>query len=67
MDIEDRIFELFGEDKTGLEIVAQIVAEFGVDDREAWGLTLKVHKERGTPRQARTRQAIERLGKIRFV
>lgn len=67
MDIEDRIFELFGEDKIGMEIASQIVAEFGIDDREAWDLILKVYKERGTPRQVRTSQAIERLGKIRFV
>jgi hypothetical protein len=67
MNIEDRIFELFGEDKAGLEIAPQIVAEFGVDDRSAWDLIIKVHKERGTPRRVRTRQAIEQLRMIRFV
>lgn len=67
MGIEDRIFELFGEGAIFLDIAPRVMAEFGVDEREAWDLMSKVFRERGTPQQIRTRRAIEALGRIRFV
>lgn len=67
MNAEDRIFEMLGEDKDAPEIVDAVVAEFGLTRDEAREMGLKVIKERGTPRLARAREAIDRLGEIRFV
>lgn len=67
INVEDRIFELLGEDKDAPEIIDTVMAEFGLTWDEAKEMGLKVIRERGTPRLARAREAIDRLGRIRFV
>lgn len=63
LDIEDRIFELFGE--AGLmnsERVTIVVREYGVTRSEAWDALTKVFEERRTPNLVAIRAAIERMG-----
>lgn len=67
MDIEDRIFELTGQMAVGRKIVDAVVAEYGVDRKTAWDLYVKVRTERGSPNMVALREAIDRLGQIRFI
>jgi hypothetical protein len=67
MDIEDRIFELTGEEVDASKIFTTVVDEYGVDRETARNLYVKVQRERGTPHSVRTREAINRLGRIRFI
>jgi hypothetical protein len=67
MTIEDRIFELTGEVFDGSEVITTVVEEYGVDRETARNLYVKVRHERGTPQRVRTREAIARLGRIRFI
>jgi hypothetical protein len=62
-DIEDRIFEMLGRDMW----TPDIAAELGMKPREALPLVLKVIDERGTPRLARARRAIDHLATIRVI
>lgn len=66
MDIEQRIFELYGEPMTMREITKAVMEEFGISRDEARKLQLKVLDERGTPNLAAAKEAIEGLRAIRF-
>ena len=61
IDIEQRIFELLGENLLTFEIAA----ELGMTPKEALPLILKVIEERGTPNLAAARRAIDHLATIR--
>jgi hypothetical protein len=67
MNIEDRIFELTGQEAIGERVMDRIVEEYGVDRSTAANLYVKVVTERGTPSRVATREAIERLGRISFI
>lgn len=67
MDIEDRIFELYGERLTSGVILDRVVAEYGISHAEAVATARKVVRERGTPGLAALRRHIERLGQISVV
>jgi hypothetical protein len=67
MDIEDRIFELTGQEAIGEKVMDRIVEEYGVDPKTAADLYYKVRVERGTPSRVATKEAIARLGRIRFI
>lgn len=67
MDIEERIFELTGEEIDGSKVITAVVEEYGVDRETARDLYLKVRLDRGTPFRVRTREAIDRLSRISFV
>lgn len=67
MDIEDRIFELTGEEFDGSKVITAVVDEYGVDRETARNLYVKVRRERGTPFSVRTREAIDRLSRISFI
>jgi hypothetical protein len=67
MDIEQRIFELLGEDRDAPDIIDTVAAEYGVERNKVKEMCLRVIRERGTPRLARVRAAIDRLERIRFV
>ena len=67
VQIEERIFELFGNDYiTAPEISATIALEFGVSEDEALDAARKVLRERGTPRRVRIRETVDRLADIRL-
>lgn len=67
MDVEDRIFELTGEQFDGRKIIAAVADEYGLDWETASNLYMKVRLERGSPYRVRTREAIDRLGRISFL
>jgi len=67
MNIEDRIFELYGERITSDVILARVVAEYGISHSEAVAVARKVIRERGTPGLAAVRRHIERLGQISVI
>jgi hypothetical protein len=66
-DIEDRIFELNGELIVGHKVVDAVVEEYGIDRKTAWDLYVKVRTGRGSPSRVATKEAIARLGRIRFI
>ncbi len=67
MSIEDRIFELSGEEMRASKIFTTIVDEYGVDRETARQLYVRVQWERGTPHSVRTKEAIARFKEIRFI
>jgi hypothetical protein len=66
-DIEDRIFELNGELVIGRKVIAAVVEEYGIDRETASDLYVKVRTGRGSPSRVATKEAIARLGRIRFI
>ena len=52
---------------TMADSVRNTVEEYGIDRRTAWGLYAKVRAERGSPSRVATKEAIARLGRIRFI
>lgn len=67
MNIEERIFEMLGQQKRAPEIIDTVVIEFGVDADTAMATARKVIRERGTPNLEAARRATERLGRVRFI
>lgn len=67
MGIEDRIFELTGQEEDGEKVMDAIVEEYGVDPATAANLYVKVVTERGTPSRVATKEAIARLGRLSFI
>jgi len=67
MNVEDRIFELFGDETSGVEVVDAVVAEYDMDRRAAWDLVVRVHRERGSPLLVRIEEAIAELGRISYI
>lgn len=67
MDIEDRIFELYGERLTSGVILDRVVAEYGISHSQAIAIARKMVRERGTPNIAAVRRHVERLGQISVV
>jgi hypothetical protein len=67
MDIEDRIFELTGKQSDGRKVIAAVAEEYGLDWETASSIYVRVRRERGTPYRVRTREAIDRLGRISFI
>jgi hypothetical protein len=67
MEIEDRIFELLGKDEDAPVIVDTVAAEYGLERAQVKEVCHRVINERGTPRLARVREAIDGLGRISFV
>ncbi len=65
MDIEDRIFELLGEQLPADHLLDRVVGEYGVQRPVAARIAWKVIDERGTPNLAIARRHIERLRHIR--
>lgn len=63
MDMEQRIFELLGDGwMTGQQLAAVITREYdGVSEDEAIAAAVKVIRERGTPRLAEAREALDRV------
>jgi hypothetical protein len=60
MDMEQRIFELYGGPDTRPRTIAStIMREFGLTEDEAYQAARKVLRERGTPRTARARKALD--------
>jgi hypothetical protein len=66
MNIEERIFEMLGQQKRAPEIIDTVMVEYGVDADTAMETARKVIRERGTPKLEAARLATERLGRIRF-
>ncbi len=67
MNVEDRIFQLAGREADGCKIIDTVIDEYGLDPEVARQTYVKVRTERGDPYQVATREAIERLGRIRFL
>lgn len=63
VDIEERVFELLGRYAS----TAKIAAELRMPVDEVLPIVLKVIDERGTPRLAAARRAIDHLATIRVV
>lgn len=67
MEIEQRIFELLGDDDMRApELIGIVAREFGVTEDAAFEAARKVLKERGTPQHAATKEIIDRLATVRF-
>lgn len=66
-EIEERIFELTGQMAVGQWIVDAVIEEYGIDDRTAWDLYVKVRRERGSPNMVALREAIDRLKRLSFI
>lgn len=62
-EMEDRIFELLGTRMTAPEIIAEV----GLERDDGLAAILKVLDERGTPRLAAAKRAVERAASIRFI
>ena len=67
MDIEERIFELTGQEAVGERIVNAVIEEYGIDSRTAWDLYVKVRRERGSPNMVALRETIDRLKRLSFI
>jgi hypothetical protein len=67
MDIEDRIFELGGQEPVASKIFTTIVDEYGVDRATARELYVKVQTERGTPNSVALKETIARLKRLSFI
>lgn len=67
MSVEDRIFELAGREADGCKIIDMVIDEYGLEPEVARQTYLRVRTERGDPYRVATREAIARLGRIRFI
>lgn len=61
-EMEDRVYELSADHTT-----REMAAELGISWAEARAIAGKVFEERSTPNLVAAREAIDALGKIRFV
>jgi len=66
-EIEERIFELTGQEAIGERIVNAVIEEYGIDNDVAWDLYVKVRRERGSPNMVALRERIDRLGRLSFL
>lgn len=62
-ELEQRVWELFGESKT----TSEIAAELGIDYWEASDLSARVFREWGSPNLKIVRECVEDLKAIHFV
>lgn len=61
-ELEDKVYDLLSDHTTG-----EIAAKLGISWSEAVEVSYRVINERGTPALAASREALRRLGEIRFV